>query len=244
MHIIVTSKGQRTQRKTEDNGRDNVYRKHIVKPAVRNMTSHIALNLTTVNPNKVVNTEQDSDVLILKRYLLVEFMATPKKREGEPIYNTANEIVGFRSPPATPTKNEIIEFCQKADIPVEHWTRWLRQRSFQDEVAGTSKDSIYSGAGATAAYIALEDALTNPHTSNAERAKIAATIAKLHLKHLEIMAKMRIAQTRGSQTETAKNTLEQILAELKQNKVPKPIEMVDVTEYAQEAGSHVKEPEQ
>lgn len=226
----------RLPRKNKNQGCDNSYRAHIINPAMNKMTSHIALNLTTVDPTKIINTEQSSDVLILKRYLLVEFMATPIHREGTPIYNTSNAITGFTCTPATPTRSEIVNFCKEADIPVEHWTRWLRQKSFQDEVACTSKDSIYSGAGATAAYIALEDALTNPSTSSTERAKIAATIAKLHLKHLEIMAKMKIAQTRGHQTEQTKNTLEQILSELKHNKVPKLIEI-------QEGVEHVEEPQ-
>lgn len=202
-------------------GLDNAYRQHIVTPAMTNLTTHIAYNPTTL---RIPNTEQDSDVLILKRYLLVEFMAKPIKRESTPIYNTNNEIIRFDTPPSIPNRKEIADFCKEADIPVEHWTRWVRQRSFCDEVAGVSKDSIYTGEGAAQTYITLEAALLDPAIPSVERAKIASTIAKLHLKHLEILTKVKIAQSRPSNSENTRNTLEEILDELRRNREPKLIE--------------------
>lgn len=218
-------------------GVENTYRKHITKKHRNSISTLIEGNVTTMDTTKIQATEQDSDTLILKRYLLVEYMSTPRQRTPEPIYNDRNEIAKFYTPSPVPTRSEIEAFCKEADIPVEHWTRWLRQVSFQDEVAGRSKDSVYAGAGAAQAYIALEAALSDNSLSTSDRAKIAATIAKLHLKHLEIITKLQVATAKGRPDEKTKNTLEAILKELKANREPKLIEatgeIVDVKDVSE-----------
>jgi hypothetical protein len=207
------------------------YRKSISSPEMNSLSKHIAMNMTTGIPN----TEQDSDILILKRYLLVEFMSTPIKRDPVAVYDIDGKILEYQTPPSTPTRKEIQKFCEDADIPIQHWTRWLWQKSFKDEVAGKARESIYEGEGAASAYIALEAAMNDPSCSSIERAKIATTIAKLHLKHLEIMVKAKMAQGKNKQTESTKNTLEEILNELKQGRTPKLIEMKEVkADYVEE----------
>jgi hypothetical protein len=197
---------------------------------MQSMSSHIALNSTTGESFGVANTEQDSDALILKRYLLVEFLSTPAQ-DREPEYVTGEDGIPRPSslPPAR-TRDEIRKFCEEAEIPVEHWTRWLRQISFKDEVAGRVKDSIYNGEGAAQAYLTLEAALSDKTLPASERAKIATTIAKLHLKHLEILTKTAISSAKTRNTGATRNTLEAILDELKRNREPKLLEADTIAE--------------
>lgn len=175
--------------------------------------NQIAVNMTLSNPEVQVLT-YDTDILILQRYMLLEYMSD----------STQEHSIA-----------SIEKFCTDRDIDKRDWSRWLKQRSFQSELAEKCKHSIYHGTGAAQAYQALEQALNNPVLRQTEKAKIAATIAKLHQKNLELYTRLRIAQLRRRGVEDTKNSLENLIEEIRNERGIKDVTARATVTEVQEA---------